>query len=139
MPRLRQRSEEPQVVVMDKGKIERSGNIAGGVDHFLAYLETGEPWDSREAYLGFVQEEAYGIVNLEIHNRVFCDELKSAISRLERIGSPLSDARTGPVLSNGLHGSAGSLLDQFQRQDTSNRILRERCGAWVVRSSTGSW
>ena len=44
-----------RVVIMDKGKIERSGNIAGGVDHFMAYLETGEPWDTREAYLEFVQ------------------------------------------------------------------------------------
>ncbi|HUY03219.1 MAG TPA: FAD-dependent oxidoreductase, partial [Rhodocyclaceae bacterium] len=29
------------VVVMDKGKIERSGDIGGGVDHFMAYLSTG--------------------------------------------------------------------------------------------------
>src|SRR5512137_3142362 len=82
-----------KVVVLDKGKIERSGNIAGGVDHFMAYLETGEPWDTREVYLQYVQEEGYGIVNVEIHNRVFCDELKNAIQRLERIGSSLSDPK----------------------------------------------
>jgi succinate dehydrogenase/fumarate reductase flavoprotein subunit len=33
-----------QVVVADKGKIERSGDIGGGVDHFLAYLNDNEEW-----------------------------------------------------------------------------------------------
>ena len=41
-----------KVVCVEKANIERSGSIAGGIDHFHAYLETGEPWDTREAYLG---------------------------------------------------------------------------------------
>ena len=36
-----------KVVVADKGKIERSGDIGGGVDHFLAFLNNGEAWDTR--------------------------------------------------------------------------------------------
>ena len=122
------------VVVMDKGKIERSGNIAGGVDHFLAYLETGEPWDSREAYLGFVQEEAYGIVNLEIHNRVFCDELKSAISRLERIGSPLSDPKTGRYYRTASMGAPGPYWINFNGKNLKPNLAREvrRLGCTVL-------
>ena len=38
---------------MDKAVIERSGHIAGGIDHFLAYMNTGAEWDTREAYLEF--------------------------------------------------------------------------------------
>jgi len=45
-----------KVVILDKGKIERSGNIAGGVDHFMAYLETGEPWDTREALSSLIPD-----------------------------------------------------------------------------------
>jgi adenylylsulfate reductase subunit A len=114
-----------QVVVLDKGKIERSGNIAGGVDHFLAYLETGEPWDSRDAYLGFVQEEARGIVNLEIHNRVFCDELKGAISRLERIGSPLSDPKTGRYYRTASMGAPGPYWINFNGKNLKPNLARE--------------
>jgi adenylylsulfate reductase subunit A len=114
-----------QVVVMDKGKIERSGNIAGGVDHFLAYLETGEPWDSREAYLGFVQEEARGIVNLEIHNRVFCDELKAALSRLERIGSPLSDPKTGKYYRTASMGAPGPYWINFNGKNLKPNLAKE--------------
>ena len=40
------------VCIADKACIEHSGNIAGGVDHFLAYLGTGPRWDTQEAYLG---------------------------------------------------------------------------------------
>ncbi|TET92926.1 MAG: FAD-dependent oxidoreductase, partial [Desulfobacteraceae bacterium] len=36
-----------KVLVVDKANIARSGAIAGGIDHFVAYLETGEPWATR--------------------------------------------------------------------------------------------
>lgn len=48
------------VVVMDKGKIERSGDIGGGVDHFMAYLSTGPEWDTRDAFLGYVEKVGRG-------------------------------------------------------------------------------
>ena len=38
-----------KVLVAEKANIERSGAIAGGIDHFHAYLETGADWDTREA------------------------------------------------------------------------------------------
>ena len=123
-----------QVVVMEKGKIERSGNISGGVDHFMAYLETGEPWDSREAYLQYVQEEAYGIVNIEIHNRVFCEELKNAIARLERIGSPLCDPKTGQYYRTASMGQAAAYWINFNGKNLKPNLAREvrRLGCTVL-------
>jgi adenylylsulfate reductase, subunit A len=122
------------VVILDKGKIERSGNIAGGVDHFMAYLETGEPWDSREAYLRYVEEEGYGIVNVEIHNRVFCDELKNAIQRLERIGSPLSDSKTGRYYRTASMGQPGPYWINFNGKHLKPNLAREvrRLGCTVL-------
>ena len=123
-----------KVVVLDKGKIERSGNIAGGVDHFMAYLETGDPWDTREAYLQFVQEEGYGIVNVEIHNRVFCDELRNAISRLGRIGSPLSDPKTGQYYRTASMGQPGPYWINFNGKDLKPNLAKEvrRLGCKVL-------
>jgi len=43
-----------RVVVIDKGNIERSGDIGGGVDHFLAYLNQEGSWDTRGAFLEYV-------------------------------------------------------------------------------------
>ena len=84
-----------KVLVVDKANINRSGAIAGGIDHFMAFLETGEPWDSREAWLNYVGRVARGAVNLKIHEAVLCEELKAAIERVERIGIPLRDPKTG--------------------------------------------
>jgi adenylylsulfate reductase subunit A len=78
------------VIVADKGAIERSGAIGGGVDHFHAFLETGEPWDSREAFLEFAGRIARGASNIQVINKVYCAELQDAIERMARIGCPLS-------------------------------------------------
>jgi len=123
-----------KVVILDKGKIERSGNIAGGVDHFMAYLETGDPWDTREAYLDFVQKEGYGIVNIEIHNQVFCDELKNAIARLERIGSPLSDPKTGRYYRTASMGQPGPYWINFNGKYLKPNLAKEvrRLGCTVL-------
>jgi adenylylsulfate reductase subunit A len=78
------------VTVMDKAVIERSGHISGGVDHFLAYLETGPNWDSREAYLEFTAKSAAGATNLNVVEKVYCDNLKAALKRFDDVGVPLT-------------------------------------------------
>tara|TARA_B100000315_G_scaffold229372_1_gene238909 strand:+ start:11911 stop:13608 length:1698 start_codon:yes stop_codon:yes gene_type:complete len=81
------------VLVVEKANIVRSGAIAGGIDHFMAYMENGEDWDSREAYLGYVARVAKGASNLKIHEKVYCDELPAAIERIESLGISLRDPR----------------------------------------------
>ena len=81
------------VLVVEKANIVRSGSIAGGIDHFMAYMENGEDWDSREAYLGYVGRVAKGASNLKIHEKVYCDELPAAIERIESLGISLRDPR----------------------------------------------
>lgn len=57
---LTAREQGRSVIVMDKAVIERSGHIAGGIDHFLAYMDTGAEWDTREAYLEFTGKKRPG-------------------------------------------------------------------------------
>jgi len=78
------------VVVMDKGKIERSGDVGGGVDHFMAYLETGPDWDTRDAFLGYVEKVGRGTNHISNIESLVCDELPAAIERMARIGNPLT-------------------------------------------------
>lgn len=77
-----------KVLMVDKSSIERCGAIAGGVDHFMAYLGT-DTWDRRESYLGWAGRIARGAINLKVQNAVFCRELDSALERMERIGCTL--------------------------------------------------
>jgi len=80
-----------KVVVADKACIERSGAIAGGIDHFHTFMDSGEPWDTRESYLGWVTKISRGASNLKIQEKVFCDEAKAAVERIERIGVSMRD------------------------------------------------
>ena len=77
------------VLIMDKAVIERSGHAAGGIDHFAAYLETGPEWDTRDAYLSFTGRSARGATDLSVVEKVYCDELQTAIQRYENIGCSL--------------------------------------------------
>ncbi|MDP2645021.1 MAG: FAD-dependent oxidoreductase, partial [Desulfobacterales bacterium] len=110
------------VLVVDKANINRSGAIAGGIDHFSAYLETGEPWDTREAYLKFVGQVARGASNLKIHEAVFCEELKPAIERIERIGVPLRNPDTGEFFRTQSMGQPGPYFINFNGKNLKPKM-----------------
>jgi adenylylsulfate reductase subunit A len=78
-----------EVVIMDKAVIERSGHFAGGIDHFAAYLNTGPDWDTREAYLDFTARSARGATHPEVVEKVYCDQLPTAIKRFDAVGCSL--------------------------------------------------
>jgi adenylylsulfate reductase subunit A len=101
------------VLVVDKANINRSGAIAGGIDHFVAYLETGEAWDTRETYLKYVGRVAKGAANLKIHEAVYCEELTAAIERIERIGVPLRNPGTGEFFRTQAMGQPGPYFINF--------------------------
>jgi adenylylsulfate reductase subunit A len=122
------------VLVVDKANIARSGAIAGGIDHFMAYLETGEPWDSREAWLSFVGKLARGAVNLRVHEAVFCEELKAAIERTERIGIPLRNPGTGKFFRTRALGQPGPYSINFNGKLLKPKMAEEvrRLGCQVL-------
>jgi succinate dehydrogenase/fumarate reductase flavoprotein subunit len=86
-----------EVVIMDKAVIERSGHFAGGIDHFAAYLDTGPSWDTREAYLDFTARSARGATNLEVVEKVYCDQLQTAIKRFRCAGRTTPSSEPNPT------------------------------------------
>lgn len=78
-----------RVMITDKGTIERSGDVGGGVDHFMAFLNTGESWDTREAFLEYCWRVGKGTMNPEVVDEVVCKELPAALERMEKIGVTL--------------------------------------------------
>ena len=123
-----------KVLVAEKANIERSGAIAGGIDHFHAYLETGEPWDSREGYLGWVQKISKGASNLRIQEAVYCEEYREAIERVERIGIPLRDPKTGTFYRTQALGQPGPMAINFNGKKLKPKMAREvhRLGCQVL-------
>jgi len=123
-----------KVLVVDKANINRSGAIAGGIDHFHAFLETGEPWDTREAWLKYVGRLAKGAANLKIHEAVLCEEIKSAIERVERIGIPLRDPSTGKFFRTQALGMPGPYAINFNGKKLKPAMAKEvrRLGCQVL-------
>ena len=101
-----------RVLVVDKANIMHSGAIAGGIDHFIAYLETGSAWDTRESYLGYVGRVAKGAADLEVHDAVYCDELKAAMERIEKIGVSLKQP-DGKIFRTQAMGQPGPYFINF--------------------------
>ena len=113
-----------RVLVVDKGSLERSGNIGGGVDHFMAYLESGEQWDTRDAYLEYVSNMAKGAVNIKVQEAVFCDELTSAINRYARIRNPLTQP-DGNYYRTKSMGQPGPYWINFNGKNLKPRLAAE--------------
>lgn len=112
-----------RVLIADKGSIERCGAIAGGVDHFMAYLNT-DTWDTREAYLEWVGKIARGAVNLSVQNAVFCRELNAAIERMERIGCSLKQP-DGTYYRTSSLGQPGPFFINFNGKQLKPLLARE--------------
>jgi adenylylsulfate reductase subunit A len=113
-----------QVLVMDKGGIARSGSVGGGVDHFFAYLNEGEPWDTREGYLEYCANVARGAVDLDIVDAIYCDELEAALERMERIGASLRlDGKT--YLRSSSFGAKGSYWVNFNGKRLKPALAKE--------------
>lgn len=100
------------VLVADKGNINRSGAIGGGVDHFLAFLNKGEEWDTQEAFLEYVEKIGRGTCHPSILESVFCAELPDAIERMARIGTPLTQP-DGSFYRTGSMGQQGTYWINF--------------------------
>jgi adenylylsulfate reductase subunit A len=123
-----------RVVVMEKARIERSGAIGGGVDHCLAYLNEGEPWDTRDGYLAFVKKAAAGAVDIAVHEKIYCDELTAAIKRMEKIGCPMHDPATGSYYRTRSFGAPGAYWINFDGKNLKPLEAREvrRLGCEVL-------
>ncbi len=123
-----------RVVVLDKGKIERSGDIAGGVDHFMAYLEEGEQWDTADAYLEYAGRIARGAIDLGITEAVFCNGLKATIERFARIGNPLTNPQTGKFYRTKSMGQPGPYFVNFNGKRLKPKLGQEvrRLGCTVL-------
>ncbi|HUY03214.1 MAG TPA: FAD-dependent oxidoreductase [Rhodocyclaceae bacterium] len=113
-----------RVLVVDKANIVHSGAIAGGIDHFMAFLDTGEKWDTREAYLGYVASVAKGAADLDVHNAVYCDELAAALKRIERIGVSLRQS-DGKILRTASMGQPGPYWINFNGKQLKPKMAME--------------
>jgi adenylylsulfate reductase subunit A len=74
-----------EVLIVDKGKIESSGCLGGGHDHFMANLNTGPEWDSDEQVVAFFQGARNGLTAPMV-DRNWVKFIPKMVTMLEEIG-----------------------------------------------------
>ena len=72
-----------RTLMVDKGKLESSGCLGGGNDHFMAALGTDEPNDTREAFVGFFMKSAFGYREAQLNQ--WFDAIKPCVKILEEV------------------------------------------------------
>ena len=122
-----------RVTIMDKAVIARSGHAAGGIDHFLAFLETGPDWDTREAYLDFTVRASKGATRPEVAEQAYCEVLPAAMARFEEIGVSLRQA-DGSYLRTRSFGQPGPWWVNFNGKRLKPALARavRQAGAQVL-------
>ncbi len=72
------------ILMVGKGTLESSGSLGGGNDHFMAVLDTDEPFDNKESFVKFYMKSAFGYREKQIEQ--WHAALKPCVSILEQCG-----------------------------------------------------
>ena len=80
---LRAAELKAEVLMVGQGRLESSGCLGGGNDHFMAALGTDEPNDTREAFVGFFMKSAFGYREAQLNQ--WFDAIKPCVKILEEV------------------------------------------------------
>ncbi|MFZ7103515.1 MAG: FAD-binding protein [Peptococcaceae bacterium] len=118
--------EGAKVNLVDKGGIFRSGCGAAGNDHFLAVLETGPDWDTKEAFLKWYNQLTQGMVNPQIVENGYLRNIKFLVNYLEDLGIPMKlDKTKDDYIRTQSFGQPGPYFINFDGKKLNPTIAKE--------------
>lgn len=119
------------VVVCDKGgRLAWSGSVGGGVDQFLAVLESEEEWDHPDYLMQSVAQLTDGLVDLPVVERMVY-ELPRVFRKVEGFGVRFRDRDSGAYMRHRAFGLPGAYHVDFDGKKFKQTIARgvRRAGA----------
>lgn len=128
---LAARDAGAEVLVCDKGgRLAWSGSVGGGVDQFLAVLETDEEWDQPAFLMQSVSQLTDGLVDLAVVERMVY-ELPRVFRRIEGIGVNFRDKDAPGYARHRAFGLPGAYHVDFDGKKFKQTIARavRRAGA----------
>lgn len=128
---LAARERGADVVVCDKGgRLAWSGSVGGGVDQFLAVLETAEEWDQPAFLMESVGQLTDGLVDLPVVERMVY-ELPRVFRRIESTGVQFRDKSSATYMRHRAFGLPGAYHVDFDGKKFKQTIARavRRSGA----------
>ena len=102
---LAAREQGAEVILADKGKLESSGCLGGGNDHFQAVLESSEPHDTLEDFIRTTYSPTLGVSQAMVE--AWGKVMPKLVSLLEDAGVNLLHREDGSYLRTGGFGDPG--------------------------------
>lgn len=124
------RDQGLDVILVDKGKLESSGCIGGGNDHYMAVLDVpGEPYDTAEDLVKFYAKPLNGWTrNMLIHG--WYDHMRYFLDLLGRAGVDFGRDASGNYVRTQGFGQPGRWWTHISNGMTIKRVM-----ARLVRAS----
>ncbi len=121
-----------RVLIADKAKfLERAGSVAGGVDQFMAPINTEEEWDSPEHLMAYVPNLTDGLADLDVAGHAV-HELPRVFQRLVDIGIDFTDpAKPGEYFRTRAFGLPGEYHLNFDGSKFKYQVGRYTVGRGV--------
>ncbi|MFH1490106.1 MAG: FAD-dependent oxidoreductase [Pseudomonadota bacterium] len=100
------RTKGAKVTLIDKGKLESSGCLGGGHDHFMAVLHSGEENDNTEAVVNFYSNPMHGLTPTLIEEG-WVKMMPYALDILQEVGVEFAKKEDGSWLRTVGFGQPG--------------------------------
>ncbi len=118
------REQGARVLLVDKGRLESSGCLGGGNDHFMAILNSNEPHDSTEDAVQFFAGPISGYTPGMV--RQWVNVMPRMVALLEEVGVDLMRRPDGSYLRTVGFGQPGSWHINISNGQTIKRRLARK-------------
>lgn len=114
-----------KVVVLDKGKLESSGNLGGGNDHFMAVLNSGPKSDSTETLVRFFKGPLSGYTE-KLIEKAWAQSMAPVLDILQEVGVEFVKKEDGTWLRTVGFGQPGAWWINIKNGQVVKRLIAKK-------------
>jgi succinate dehydrogenase/fumarate reductase flavoprotein subunit len=119
------REKGAKVLMLDKGKLESSGNLGGGNDHFMAILNSGPETDSTEALVNFYKGPLTGVTEKMIEE-AWANSMPPVLDILQEVGVEFVKNEDGTWLRTVGFGQPGNWWINIKNGHIVKRLIAKK-------------
>lgn len=125
------RSKGARVVLIDKGRLESSGCLGGGHDHFMAILHSGPETDTTEALINFYTKPMSGL-SPKVIEEGWVKMMPAALDILQEAGIEFIKNKDGSWMRTVGFGQPGNWWINIKNGAIVKRLLAKKVRAMGV-------
>jgi succinate dehydrogenase/fumarate reductase flavoprotein subunit len=114
-----------KVTLLDKGKLESSGNLGGGNDHFMAILHSGPETDTTEALVNFFKGPMSGVTE-KIIEEAWVKTMPPVLDILQEVGVEFVKNEDGTWLRTVGFGQPGNWWINIKNGHIIKRLIAKK-------------